>query len=245
MISRLAMMGAALALAACAAEVPDSNPYAGDGVGFSRYGDYAAQRARRDAELQAQRSAPVPEEQAIAAETLGVLNATAPLGGTTVASASQPAAVSATPEPAADPGAPLVAAAIARNNPGISDEQNFDAVSSRETIESDRERLARQRDAFQIAQPEALPDRPGSTGPNIVSFALSTTNQVGEQIYDRPDRYNESSYLRACARYGSPDHAQAAFLDAGGPRRDRRGVDPDGDGFACFWDPTPFRTARQ
>jgi hypothetical protein len=21
-------------------------------------------------------------------------------------------------------------------------------------------------------------------------------------------------------------------------------MDPDGDGFACFWDPTPFRNAR-
>ena len=45
----------------------------------------------------------------------------------------------------------------------------------------------------------------------------------------------------ACARYGSPDLAQQAFLAAGGPDRDRRGLDPDGDGFACAWDPRPFR----
>ena len=32
-----------------------------------------------------------------------------------------------------------------------------------------------------------------------------------------------------------------AFLEAGGPKRDRKGLDPDGDGFACAWDPRPFR----
>ncbi len=36
-------------------------------------------------------------------------------------------------------------AAVDVNNPGISDEQDFEAVAGRETIESDAERLARQR----------------------------------------------------------------------------------------------------
>ena len=130
------------------------------------------------------------------------------------------------------------------NNPDISDEQNFDAVSARETIESDRERLARQRAQMQVATPEALPDRPRSTGPNIVAYALSTKNRVGEPIYSRSGRFNEDKYRRACAAFGSTDQAQAAFLEAGGPRRDRKGLDPDGDGFACRWDPTPFRNAR-
>jgi hypothetical protein len=34
-------------------------------------------------------------------------------------------------------------------------------------------------------------------------------------------------------------------LSNGGPERDRLGLDPDGDGFACYWDPTPFRLARK
>ena len=38
-----------------------------------------------------------------------------------------------------------------------------------------------------------------------------------------------------------PDQAQQDFLAKGGPERDRMGVDPDGDGFACAWDPRPFR----
>ena len=43
----------------------------------------------------------------------------------------------------------------------------------------------------------------------------------------------------------APTPAQQAFLEAGGPERDRKGLDPDGDGYACAWDPTPFRAAVQ
>ena len=28
----------------------------------------------------------------------------------------------------------------------------------------------------------------------------------------------------------------------GGPKVDPKGIDPDGDGFACYWDPKPFRS---
>ena len=41
------------------------------------------------------------------------------------------------------------------------------------------------------------------------------------------------------------DLAQIEFLERGGPARDRLGLDPDGDGYACAWDPTPFRKASQ
>lgn len=54
-----------------------------------------------------------------------------------------------------------------------------------------------------------------------------------------------SSPAAACAKFSSPDLAQEAFLSAGGPDRDRKGLDPDGDGYACSWDPRPFRTALQ
>ena len=84
----------------------------------------------------------------------------------------------------------------------------------------------------------------GRAAPNIVSYALQTNNPVGQSIYSRSRSFNEDRYRRACAEFASPDQAQAAFLAAGGPERDRRGLDPDGDGFACFWDPSPFRTAR-
>ncbi len=224
MILRLVGLAALGALVGCAGSVPDSNPNAGGGVGFGTPDQFAAQRAARDRELETAR-APVPDDRAIASETLAVLNSTGPGASS-------------------NGNAPLAGTAVLANNPEISDEQNFDAVASRETIESDRNRLQRQRNAMQVAAPEAVPSRPRGSGPNIVAFALSTSNAVGQQVYARSGRFNQDRYSRACAKYGSSDQAQTAFLEAGGPERDRRGLDPDGDGFACFWDPSPFRNAR-
>lgn len=125
------------------------------------------------------------------------------------------------------------------SNAGISDEQDFDAVAARETIESDAERIARNKAQYTVIQPTAVPER-ATTGPNIVQFALSTTHAPGTQVYNRSSlRFTDQA--AACARYSSSDLAQEAFLAAGGPERDRRGLDPDGDGFACSWDPRPFR----
>lgn len=224
MTSRWVILTALCALTACSTSIPDSNPNARGGIGFGSPDEFAAQREARDRELETGLAA-LPDDRAIASETLAVLDATSPSG----ANPGQPAA-----------GTEL----LANNNPEISNEQDFDAVSARETIESDRQRLQRQRDAFEVATPQAVPERPRGTGPNIVAFALSTSNAVGQQVYRRSGRVNEERYRRACAKYGSSDQAQAAFLEAGGPNSDRRGLDPDGDGFACFWDPTPFRNAR-
>lgn len=130
------------------------------------------------------------------------------------------------------------------SNTGISDEQDFGAVSGRESIESDAERIARNRDQYVIVQPQDLPARPGDTGPNIVEFALATTHAPGVQMYKRSGIGLRSAEA-ACNKFASPDKAQQDFLAKGGPERDRLGVDPDGDGFACTWDPRPFRTALQ
>lgn len=211
----------ALTLTGCASTIPDSNPNA-RGVGFGNYTQYSDQRAARDAQLEARISDEEPASEAIAENTAEVLDATESAQAPNVAVAS-----------------------LDNESPNISDEQDFDAVSSRETIESDRDRLADQREARSVSQPEAVPARPsGRAAPNIVSFALATNNALGQSVYERSDRFNEERYRRACADFGSSDQAQAAFLAAGGPERDRRGLDPDGDGFACFWDPTPFRAAR-
>jgi len=126
----------------------------------------------------------------------------------------------------------------------ISDEQDFEAVSARETIESDAERIARNRADYVVVQPSELPQRPGDTGPNIVEFALATTHAPGVQLYKR-NGLGLRDQNAACGKYASPDKAQQDFLSKGGPERDRLGVDPDGDGFACSWDPRPFRTALQ
>lgn len=137
-------------------------------------------------------------------------------------------------------------AALPRDTAGISDEQDFEAVSERQTIESDAERLERLRAEYQVIQPTALPEREGQGGPNIVAFALETVHPVGTQMYRRPGTQpSREAFLTRCAAYVSNDAAQRAFLEAGGPERDRRRLDPDGDGYACLWDPTPFRAAMR
>jgi hypothetical protein len=116
-------------------------------------------------------------------------------------------------------------------------------VASRESIESDRERLAAQRDAYQVIEPTALPKRSGGSSASIVDFALATSNSVGQSVHSRSSFNSENKFNRNCAKYPSSDLAQADFLESGGPKRDGMGLDPDGDGFACYWDPAPFRLA--
>lgn len=217
---RLSLLLAAFALAACSPEAPNDVV---QGVGFDDPTTLEA-RTEREAELA---GAPIPEGPVIGEETSG--NVTVDL----IPPTDNPETVGIPAPQQSNP-----------SNPGISDEQDFDAVAGRETIESDRERLERLREEYEVVQPEALPTRPGSGAPNIVAFALSTTNRVGEQLYQRSSIGGAARFTRNCGRYGSADQAQQAFLEAGGPERDRRGVDPDGDGFACFWDPAPFRAAR-
>ena len=123
---------------------------------------------------------------------------------------------------------------------GISDEQDFSAVSSRETIESDKERIAQNRAQYQQIAPTALPERTATSAPNLISYALNAPSRLGQPYYKRGGLALSNSE-RACARYQSPEDAQLAFLKAGGPEKDRKNLDPDGDGFACTWDPTPFQ----
>ena len=129
------------------------------------------------------------------------------------------------------------------NNPGISDENDFQAVSSRQSIESDAERLARNREQFAVVAPTAVPDRPSDGAPNIVNYALSTNHAKGTRVHTRTGINLASKAQRNCAKYASPDQAQIDFLSRGGPQKDRLSLDPDGDGYACGWDPAPFRSA--
>ncbi|KIC07280.1 hypothetical protein RA19_24505 [Leisingera sp. ANG-M1] len=133
----------------------------------------------------------------------------------------------------------------AAGNPSISDENDFQAVSSRQSIESDAARLERQKAQYQQVQPVAVPQRTESSGPNIVRYALSTSNPKGVRLYSRSGINLKARNQRNCAEFASPDQAQVAFLEQGGPQRDRKALDPDGDGFACGWDPAPYRLAVQ
>lgn len=235
-----------LALSACEPEIPDSAA----GVGFGDYNTYlrkqaAEERAARNAQLASSVPAGSPEATGApsaseAAQTPAVSNAELAAAGIGTATPSAPTASAAT-------GAPLAATAagaayLRGDTSGISDEQNFEAVSARQTIESDAERLAQQKAQYETAAPTAVPERPAKTGPDLVAYALSTTHPVGQPMYRRtlPSR---SKAERKCAGYRSDDLAQLDFLEAGGPEKDRHGIDPDGDGYACNWDPGLYRRA--
>ncbi|WP_246455425.1 hypothetical protein [Sulfitobacter aestuariivivens] len=241
------VLAASAALSACQPAVPDS----GAGVGFDD--NFARQQAQRDAALAASVPPPPPvttdplttpidtsvdaSTAATIAETQRVLAATDP---NRTAVPTPPASTVAAVTPAATTAA---TAPAVLNSDGISQENNFDAVSAQRGIQSDAQRLAAARAQYQVVQPEALPNR-GATGPNIVAFALSSNHPIGTKVYSRFGFGGQSKYTRACNRYNSADQAQIDFLARGGPERDRAGVDPDGDGYACAWDPTPFRNAR-
>lgn len=187
---------------------------------------------------------------AIAANAIAEAEAGTPTAASRAAAPTAVALASA-PAPSSSPAAPPASAtasaappaATPRGNAGISDEQNFDAVAARETIESDAERLARmQAERVEVA-PTALPTRSGDT-PSIVAFALETTHPVGTRLYSR-NPLNRGRQAEACRAFRAPDLAQEWFLANGGPARDRRALDPDGDGFACDWNPEIYRAAAR
>ena len=178
----------------------------------------------------------------LAAAGIGVAPASAPVPQP-ITGLAQSTAQDAGP-PLSALGAPRVATTPTAANPlGISDENDFNAVSSRESIESDAIRRAQLAAQRQEVAPTAVPQRPSDTGPNIVAFALQAPNLKGQPWYSRSLFQSQSRFQRNCARYASPDAAQRDFLARGGPERNPLGLDPDGDGFACGWDPAPFRLA--
>lgn len=236
---KLAVAMVALAVQGCSNEVPLSNS------GYQSRADAQLEQRLRDNALRGTTGGPgISYGPVISTEARPTQITTQPIGTpvvTTTAAAPAGADANRTTGIQASPSnaAPVL---VGNNGASLSDEQNFDAVSSRETIESDAARRAQQAAAYQVVQPGALPTRGADTGPNIVDFALKTNNRVGQQVYSR-FLASQGRMQRACAGYPSADAAQRAFLANGGPERDRKGMDPDGDGFACAWDPSPYRAA--
>ncbi|WP_439155023.1 hypothetical protein [Yoonia sp.] len=243
-----------VALAACTSDSERSR-----GIGFDSYSTFELERAEREAALSSPRGSivPPPRVTAIPGRSSPVDTASAEGAPATVQAIPSSALAEAgigQPRPpvntATDPGrtagldaSPGNAAPVITNNPGISDEQNFDAVATRETIESDAQRRAAQAAAREQITPTAVPERPSTTGPNIVAYAINAPNVKGQEWYSRSLLTTQGRYIRNCAAYANADEAQRDFLARGGPERDRLGIDPDGDGFACGWDPAPFKRA--
>jgi hypothetical protein len=231
---------ALMALVACAPAVPDS----GAGVGFQNYDTYQRDKAAREAALA---RGVLPPPDAVSSEPLSAT-------GQTTAGADDAATIAAEARAALDAAAansgvepvnasPSNPPPAVENAAGISQENNFDAVGAERSIAEDAARIANNRAQYQVVQPEAIGSRPSDVGPNIVDYALSTKHAVGTPVYRRMGINATSKFERNCAQYPSADQAQLDFLRRGGPERDRQGLDPDGDGYACNWDPRPFRNA--
>ena len=217
-----------LALAGCASQAPDSyQGYMRDHTGGT--GGYA----------QGPAAAPAPQ----GFSTEGALDAINS-AGTTPAPAAAPLPYGERPRGNAPTNirAEMGEMANLPGHTGISNENSFEAVTAQRSIAEDAAVIAQNRSQYVQVQPTAVPPRPNDNTPNIVSYALQQNHPRGQQVYGRSS-VRFSNPQQQCAQYRSADLAQEAFLAAGGPQRDRNNLDPDGDGYACAWDPAPFRAA--
>lgn len=81
------------------------------------------------------------------------------------------------------------------------------------------------------------------TTPVLVRYAHEAKHNPGTRVHARSGG-SDARATQLCAAYPSADRAQLAFLAEGGPARDPRGMDPDGDGFVCGWNPAPYRQSQ-
>ena len=89
-----------------------------------------------------------------------------------------------------------------------------------------------------IIEPGDIPDIIATV--NIAAYARSTKNPIGKRVFKR-NYIKSNSDPNNCARFKVKDDAQRYFLANGGPMLDPLKLDPDGDGYACFWNPKSFR----
>jgi hypothetical protein len=223
-----------LVLTACAPPVPDS----GAGYDARREAILTGIPGPNPVPLPAPEVDPLPpvippdpatEAAEIAAETRAALGAPPAVGPLQVGTAQ--------PDPAPFDANDLD---LDRNNPAISREQDFEAVSAERDIEADAERLRAARAQYRLVTPTPL-ERPAENGPNIIAYALERAQPRGASgTFPRSPLASARRSETRCAGYRTPDTAQEAFLEAGGPDRDRLNLDPDGDGNACAWDPATY-----
>ena len=246
-IYRLPVFAASLvlALAACSGQAPYSNVIdtTARGVGFSDYAQYLRaqeelSRIRRAQALQAAQAAPV-QSQPIGAQAVAAVRAAPPVVPQPVV--SQP--VTATVAAPAISNTPLQVASVqaavpqAPAGPANVSNQRFQP----QPFGTPAQNTVITRDF--VPQVRVSEAELGAGGPNLFTYALSTNHRVGESRYTRRNLLRWQRWEAACAQFRNQDLAQEAFLSAGGPERDTENLDPDGDGYACWWDPAPFRQA--
>lgn len=95
---------------------------------------------------------------------------------------------------------------------------------------------------FDNIQPQQAGDvLPPPLIPRVAAFAIRTTHQPGQQQWRR-NPFRQSG-VSICSQFPTRDQAQDRFLRDGGPERDPNGMDPDGDGFVCGFDPADLRAS--
>ncbi len=252
-LNALTATGAAfLALVACDSSAPYSNVIDTQmrGVGFSDYSQYLrAQdelaRIRREEAAQAARvptptGAPQYGGAAAPPASIGQEAVAAVRARTQSTSPAQPVTATSAPAQVAQPQPQPPSAAPAPQQAGVSEQQftpqPFGTPQQNQLVQRDVVPQVRVTEA-ELAQ--------GGDAPNLFVYALSTQHTVGQERYERTHPMRWRRWEAACAQFPSQDLAQEAFLAAGGPERDPNHMDPDGDGFACWWDPAPFRQAAR
>ncbi|ABD54137.1 hypothetical protein Jann_1220 [Jannaschia sp. CCS1] len=119
------------------------------------------------------------------------------------------------------------------------DPTNLTAIAEGAIAESEAQSTG---GVFDSVQPQQASDvRPPPLIPRVAAFALRTTHQPGQQQWRRNPFRRDGGSL--CAQFETRDEAQDRFLRDGGPERDPNGMDPDGDGFVCGFDPTALRAS--
>lgn len=228
---RAAILLACAGLAACAAQAPNDGESYFDNI----TPDPAALAAeeQRLSEAESIETVQLPADSSAPAPTASTEPVSISVAAAQTAAASQPATT--TPTTPAQPAQPQVQVA-SESGTGISDTQDFGAITSRESRQSDAAKLAALRASYQTVEPTELPRRPDGSV-NLASYAISQKHPVGTRVYSRFNRSQNN-----CTRYRKDqDEAQRVFLQNGGPEKDRRQLDPDGDGFACDWNPDTYR----
>jgi hypothetical protein len=259
LFSGLAMV---LALSACDTAPPYSNAVdlTGRGVGFSDYAQYMRaqeelSRIRHQQAVQAQASgidqprfatAAAQEHMSVGQQAVAAVRGpqpqNTPLAGPTQTAMGAPLQSQPQLQPQANDGSFQIAAATpaantAPRSTGVSEQTftpaPFGTVAQNTVVTRDF-----------VPQVQVTADQAaGAGGPNLFNFALSTRHNVGQPVYPRNHPMRWRRWEAACLQFANQDLAQEAFLAAGGPDRDPNHLDPDGDGFACWWDPAPFRQA--
>lgn len=258
LFNAMTLAGAALVLlSACDTSAPYSNTVDTQmrGVGFSDYSQYLRAQEElariRRAEEQRARSVPTPPGApqyggaAMPPPTIGQEAVAAVRARTEREAPAAPNTQAASAAPMPQQEQPIQTAAQQQQpqrEAGVSEQQftpqPFGTAQQNQLVQRDVVPQVR-------VSPEEMGQPSAGGAPNLFVYALSTRHNVGDVRYERSHPLRWRRWEAACARFPTQDLAQEAFLAAGGPERDPNHLDPDGDGFACWWDPAPFRQAAR